>query len=541
MSRRVSVRPYGRTAFLLELSDQASVHRAWRRLMGARNGGSPLFAGIDDVVPGARTILVVCDRDRGDPAPLSDHLADWLLSGTDADAGGSADATGREIQIPVVYDGPDLDEVAALTGLSVREVVSRHTRGVWTVGFLGFGPGFAYLSGGDPALAVSRRTEPRPAVPAGAVGLAAGMSAVYPSDMPGGWQLIGRTGVVLFDPTRDPPALLGPGDRVRFRRVGHPTHPRPASDAVADQREGAGRRAAPVTSLAIEVIRAGPRTTVQDHGRIGHGHEGVPRAGAADRVALDVANSLVGNPAGAAGLETTLGGPTLRFPAGGFVAVTGAEAPVTLGDAPVPDFPARVRVPPGATLTVGTARRGVHTYVAVAGGVDVPPVLGSRSTDTLSGLGPGALQVGDLLPLGPAGGEAGTAPPESLRPRPVPTRLPESGELLKVRATVGPRADWLAPGQLDALFTAEMTVSPVSDRIGVRTDGVELAIGHRGELPSEGLVAGAVQVPPSGRPIVLLGNHPTTGGYPVVAVVEDGDLAILAQARPGCRIRLERI
>jgi KipI family sensor histidine kinase inhibitor len=538
VSRRVSVRPYGRTAFLLELSDQAAVHRAWRRLMGARTGGSPLFAGIDDVVPGARTILVVCDPDRGDPALLSDRLADGLLSGTDADGGGNADAPGREVGIPVVYDGPDLDGVAALTGLSVREVVSRHTGGVWTVGFLGFGPGFAYLAGGDPALAVPRRAEPRPAVPPGAVGLAAGMSAVYPSGMPGGWQLIGHTGLVLFDPTRDPPALLAPGDRVRFQSVERLTQPRPAAHAVADQPQGAGPRGALVTSRAIEVIRAGPRTTVQDHGRTGHGHQGVPRAGAADRVALDVANALVGNPAGAAGLETTLGGPTLRFPAGAVVAVTGAEAPVILGDAPVSGFPARVRVPPGATLTVGTARRGVHTYLAVAGGVDVAPVLGSRSTDTLSGLGPGVLRAGDLLPVGP---EPGPARAESLRPGPVPTRLPESGEVLKVRATVGPRADWLAPGQLDALFAAEMTVSPVSDRVGVRTDGLELALGHRGELPSEGLVTGAVQVPLSGRPIVLLGNHPTTGGYPVVAVVEDEDLAILAQARPGCRIRLERV
>lgn len=532
MSAPLGVRPCGSGAFLLELPDQAAVHRGWARLVTARRQGSELLAGVEEVVPGARTILVVTDPDKTDPVPLSGRLAEWLAADPARPPPVEAAAAGRDIEIPVVYDGPDLAEVARLTGLSGGEVASRHAAAVWTVGFLGFAPGFAYLGGGDASLTVPRRAEPRPAVGPGAVGLAAGMSAVYPSEMPGGWQLIGRTHTVLFDPAQDSPALLAPGDRVRFRRVerlaGQEHRPVPESGPVG--------RADGAASI-VEVIRPGPRTTVQDLGRIGHAHEGVPRAGAVDVRSFRAANASVGNPAGAAALETTLAGPTLRFPAGGLVGVTGADAPVTLDGAPVEALP--VRVPPGSVLAVGPARRGVRTYVAIAGGLALRPVLGSRSTDTLSGLGPAPLRAGDVLPIGGAGtGEPG--PSASGGRDPAPTPLPDGADPVVVHATPGPRADRLAAGELDRLFAAEMTVSPVSDRVGIRTEGLELALRDRQELPSEGVVAGAVQVPPGGRPILLLANHATTGGYPVVAVVAGRDLPVLAQARPGCRLRMER-
>lgn len=498
--------------------------------MAARRHGSDLLAGVDEVVAGARTILVVTGPDHADPVSWADRLREWMVHGFVTGPDDEAVAVGRGIEIPVVYDGPDLDTVARLTGLSVAEVVSRHTGAVWTVGFLGFAPGFAYLVEGDAALAVPRRTEPRPAVGAGAVGLAAGMSAVYPAEMPGGWQLIGRTDVVLFDTAREPPALLAPGDRVRFRRVARLSgrHQRAAEDA-----DPIGRLD---RTSVVEVIRPGPGSTVQDLGRVGHAHEGVPRAGAADGPSLQAANARVGNPAGAGALETTLAGPTLRFPAGGLVAVTGADAPVTVDGAPVGAFP--VPVPPGSVLAVGVARRGVRSYVAMAGGVALPPVLGSLSTDTLSGLGPAPLREGDILPIGAVGSD-GPVPSGSRRRVAAPTPLPDRADVVVVRATPGPRADWLATGELDRLFSTEMTVSPVSDRVGVRTEGLELVPRNRRELPSEGVVAGAVQVPSGGRPIVLLANHATTGGYPVVAVVEDEDLPVLAQTRPGSRIRLE--
>ncbi|HET6810509.1 MAG TPA: 5-oxoprolinase/urea amidolyase family protein [Acidimicrobiales bacterium] len=539
MSPPVSVRRYGRHAILIELPDQAAVHRAWGRLMAARRQGLELLAGVEEVVAGARTILVVRGPDASpdpascpDPVSWSDRLGQWMVDSLATGPDHEPGAAGRDIEIPVVYDGPDLEEVGRLTGLSVADVASRHAGAVWTVGFLGFGPGFAYLGGGDPALAVPRRSDPRPAVPAGAVGLAAGMSAVYPAEMPGGWQLIGRTEAVLFDPARDPPALLAPGDRVRFRRVevlSEPTRPHPSE---ATPMAGVGG-----TSGVVEVLRPGPGSTVQDLGRVGHAHEGVPRAGAADSASLQAANAQVGNPAGAAGLETTVAGPTLRFRTGGLVGVAGADAPVTLDGAAVTAFP--VRVPPGSVLAVGAARRGVRSYVAIAGGVALTPVLGSRATDTLSRLGPAPLRAGDILPIGAVGADDPVPSAPSHRVA-VPTPLPDGTGPVILRAVPGPRADRLARGELDRLFSVDMAVSPVSDRVGVRTEGLELNLRSRQELPSEGVVAGAVQVPPGGRPIVLLANHGTTGGYPVVAVVEDGDLAVLAQTRPGSRIRLVR-
>jgi biotin-dependent carboxylase-like uncharacterized protein len=221
------------------------------------------------------------------------------------------------------------------------------------------------------------------------------------------------------------------------------------------------------------------------------------------------------------------------------VGLAGADAPATVDGAPLPGLP--VRVPPGSVLAVGTARHGLRTYVAVAGGVAVPPVLGSRSTDTLSGLGPPALRAGDVLPIGPVrSGDPGTSRGFDGGGPIVPTPIPGPDDVVILRARPGPRADWLAAGQEEALFGAELRVSPVSDRVGVRTEGLELALRDRGELLSEGMVAGAVQVPPTGRPIILLANHATTGGYPVVAVVADPDLPSLAQARPGCRLRIER-
>lgn len=298
----------------------------------------------------------------------------------------------------------------------------------------------------------------------------------------------------------------------------------------------------------LTVLRAGPLTTVQDLGRPGYAHLGVPRSGAADAPALAFANRQVRNEPAAAGLETTLLGVTVSLTEARWVAVGGADAPVTLDGDPV-ELPARI--PAGAVLKVGTATRGLRSYLAVGGGIAVPPVLGSRSTDRLSGLGPAPLADGDTLPLGAdpgppdagglgAGSPAPGAPDRDVRRGWTARGLPV--ELLadaahRLRVLRGPRDDWLTPAALATLGSAEWTVSRDADRIGVRLDGPALAWARTGELPSEGLVAGAVQVPPDGRPVVFLADHPTTGGYPVAGVLDPADLPVLAQARPGATVR----
>ena len=512
------VRPAGDAALLLQADGPAG------RLAAAIV--SERIAGVLDVVPGAATVLVTTEPGRLDLGELADRVLALPLP--EAGPGIAARA-----EIPVVYDGPDLAEVARLTGLSAGQVAARHAAGDYTVGWLGFSPGFGYLTGLDPVLGtVPRLAEPRLRVPAGAVAIAGGLAAVYSSTSPGGWRLLGRTSAVLWDPRRDPPALLAPGMRVRFRAV-DALPARPARDEPATPARSPGS--------VIEVVRPGPLATVQDLGRPGFGHLGVPRSGAADPASLRLANRLAGNPDGAAGLELTLGRAEFRFPAGARAAVAGAPAAVTVRAGPggearaVP--PGRAfGVPAGGQVRVGAPAAGLRSYLAVTGGIDVPPVLGSRSADLRSGLGPPPLRPGDVLPVGVTGKVAPGAGPAG-RPGAAATTAPAAGEPAVLRVIPGPRDDWFAPGALALLCGGSYAVTPSSDRTGLRLDGPALPRAHGDELPSEGMVTGALQVPPRGRPILLLADHPVTGGYPVIAVVTSADIGLAGQLRPGARLR----
>ncbi|CAL9395221.1 5-oxoprolinase subunit C [Streptomyces sp. enrichment culture] len=282
-----------------------------------------------------------------------------------------------------------------------------------------------------------------------------------------------------------------------------------------------------MTDRALAVVRAGALTTVQDRGRPGHAHLGVPRSGALDGPAAALANRLAGNPPDAAVLETTLNGCALRPRSTVVMAVTGAPCPVTVDGRPAA-WGAPVRVRAGSVLDVGAATSGVRAYVAVSGGIAVDPVLGSRSTDLLSGLGPAPLTDGAVLPLGiPRGRHARV----DVAPQPAPP------DELVLRVTPGPRDDWFTPEAVRVLTSRTYRVSPASNRIGLRTTGPALERARPDELPSEGMVLGAVQVPPDGRPVVFLADHPTTGGYPVIAVVRPTDLPAAAQAAPGTPVR----
>ncbi|MFB7905808.1 biotin-dependent carboxyltransferase family protein [Kitasatospora sp. NPDC056076] len=279
--------------------------------------------------------------------------------------------------------------------------------------------------------------------------------------------------------------------------------------------------------MTVTITRSGLLTTVQDLGRPGHAHLGVPRSGALDQPAHRLANRLVGNPPTAATLETTVLGCALRVDRAVTVAVTGAPCAVRVDGRPAA-WGAPVRLPAGALLDVGPATRGVRSYLAFAGGVAAAPVLGSRSTDLLSGLGPAPLAPGDALPLGEPVGPAARADV-------VPTPAPPDPLLLPV--LFGPRDDWFTAGSLAVLTASGYRVSPTSNRIGLRLDGPPLERAREGELPSEGMVLGSVQVPPDGRPVVFLADHPTTGGYPVIGVVPAAALAAAAQAAPGSPVR----
>jgi biotin-dependent carboxylase-like uncharacterized protein len=280
-------------------------------------------------------------------------------------------------------------------------------------------------------------------------------------------------------------------------------------------------------TAGLTVVDAGPLTTVQDRGRRGYAHLGVPRAGAVDGAAASYANRLVGNAEDSAVLETTLGGVAVRVDAWVAVAVTGAPAPVAVDGRPCP-FAEPVLMRAGQTLVVGAATSGLRSYLAFSGGVAAEPVLGSRSTDTLSGLGPPALSAGARLRLG--------RPVDHPHAVDVPLVL-RHPDTVRLRMLPGPRLDWFVADTLGTLTSQTYTVSAHSNRVGVRLVGEPLARIRQEELPSEGLVLGAVQVPASGQPLVFLNDHPTTGGYPVVGVVTPADLAVCAQLRPGTAVR----
>jgi biotin-dependent carboxylase-like uncharacterized protein len=277
---------------------------------------------------------------------------------------------------------------------------------------------------------------------------------------------------------------------------------------------------------AIEVLRAGPLTTIQDLGRPGFASIGVPPSGAADLAALELGNRIVGNPTSAAALEATLAGPRLRFLASAVVGLSGAETNASLAGLPAP-VNTQLHVRSGDVLDLGGCTRGVRAYICIRGGIDVEQNLGSRSTDLLTGLGPGPLRDGDLLQVGV---EPRTPPAGSLA-------SPRGPDVPLLRVIPGPRDDWFAPEALELLVANPWRVNAASNRVGVRLDGPRLERVDRRELLSEGLVTGALQVPPSGQPILLLNDHPTTGGYPVLAVVRTADLSTAGQLYAGEMLR----
>ncbi|MBS0657869.1 MAG: 5-oxoprolinase subunit PxpB [Verrucomicrobia bacterium] len=424
------------------------------------------------------------------------------------------------VEIPVCYGGefgPDLDEVVRAIGLSTAEVVARHTAPLYRVHALGFSPGFSYLAGLHPVLALPRRATPRTRVEPGSVGIGGGQTGVYPSATPGGWHLLGRTGRRLFRPEcAEAPSLLRPGDGVRFVSV-------PKSEFVPETAP-----TLPPSAGAVEVLRAGLLTTVQGAPRVGWADVGVGSGGAMDALSLATANLLLGNAPTMAALEGTLLGPRLQFGRAAVIAVTGAEGSLTVDGQPAPlqrAFP----IAAGSILDLGALRRGCRAILAIQGGWQVPEVLGSPSTDLAGGFGGlqgRALQVGDRLEFGAGAGRAlAGALSRSLQP---------------TRST-GPLRVLAGPEPAAGLMGAEFVVSPQSDRRGVRLQGPSPLAAGVGTMISGPVRPGTIQLPPDGQPIVLGADAQTLGGYPRIAQVIAADLPRLAQLAPGTTCTFEQV
>ncbi|WP_051232634.1 urea amidolyase family protein [Acidipropionibacterium thoenii] len=513
------IRPSGPTAFLVELPSLEAV-----LALHAELDSDPL-PGQLEVVAAARTVMV-----RAASTTAAERLAAEISRMAVSER--QPTDTGR-VQIDVCYDGPDLDDLSELLGGSREAVIAAHCGQLWTAAFGGFAPGFSYCIAQHHSLDVPRRSTPRTAVPAGSVGLAGPFSAVYPRTSPGGWQLIGRTTAVLWDPDRRSPALITAGSTVCYRAV------RELVEVV-----GPPAPAQPAAARGLQILATGPQCLVTDLGRPGHADLGVAESGAMDRGAARLANVLVGNPLTAPLIENLAGGLQVRALGDQMVAVTGALVPLTRESSDRTEAtngpqqqPARglqhetpIRLMDGEVLSLGAPAAGLRAYLAVRGGVDLPRVLGSAATDVMSQIGPAPLQRGQILPVAPS--RRAVEPTPGTRPDP----LPEGRACARV--VLGPRDDWFTAEAVESLLSQRWRVAEDSNRIGLRLEGRPLQRVRQGELASEGTVAGSIQVTTAGIPVILMRDHPVTGGYPVIGVVLPADLDALAQLSPGARIDL---
>lgn len=471
-----------------------------------------------DVIAAARTVLITFD------SPSATRQAMKTLESFSAeDAEKNAP---RDIVIDVLYDGEDLDDVADVLGISREAVIDWHTSTTWVAAFGGFAPGFTYCVAEDDADArsIPRRSSPRTEVPAGSVGLAGEFSAVYPRPSPGGWQLLGRTTDPLWDSAATPPALVMPGDRVRYNPVSTLDTSHAPSRFTMDR---------PPRRPLFTIDDIGLQTLYQDLGRQGNGNLGVTTSGSADRAAARTANAAVGNKRNATLLEN-IGAMQLTALAETVICITGAEAEVTVNDRGVP-LATPLIIPAGATVTVGPATLGMRNYLAVRGGLIADTELDSAATDLLSGLGPAPLQPGDTVAASLSRPDSANA----LLSNPLRVEKKDGVTHGTLRVIPGPRDAWFGDG-LQKFLETTWTVTAESNRVGLRLTGPEPIQRTRdGELPSEGMVAGSIQIPPNGQPVVFLRDHAVTGGYPVIATVLHEDVDIAAQLPPESQVTFE--
>lgn len=523
-------------SLLVDLGDLDTV-MAWH----AHLSHHPLIGQVETIAA-AQTILITFSS-RFEATAALETLGSFTPGATH-----STDSA--EHVLDVCYDGEDLEGVAQHLGISTEELITRHSQQRWLAAFGGFAPGFTYCVAHPKSTEsygwdIPRRSSPRTAVPTGAVALAGNFSAVYPRTSPGGWQLIGHTAAAMWDTNAAIPALLSPGDTVRYRATRESISAGSSTPPEVASTKNVRTRPAVASRPALSVEEAGLQTLFQDTGRRGYGDLGVTHSGALDRTSAHIANDALGNPRSATVLEN-IGGLRLTAHIDTAVCVTGAKATVTVGGRAA-ELACPLHVRAGDQITVepiGGRSAGLRSYLAVRGGFIAPATLGSSSTDSLSGLGPAPVSGGDMLRVGRRTAETSVGTGFT-------NELNTPGVL---RCVAGPRDDWFAPGELERFTQVEWVVTAQSNRIGLRLalpdtssptdDGGSdtsaqppLRRAHEAELASEGMVTGSIQVPPNGLPVVFLADHPVTGGYPVIATVIDPDLDAAGQLAPGDRVR----
>ncbi|OCG12889.1 allophanate hydrolase [Gilliamella sp. wkB292] len=482
---------------------------------------------IEEIIPAARTILIHYNPITIDANTIANHIVKLDITS-------DVITSGEQITIPVRYNGEDLDQVAQYLGITVDEVITRHTSNEYQVAFCGFAPGFAYMVSKTAQLDVPRRQSPRVRIPAGSVALAGEFSSIYPQASPGGWQLIGITDVAVWDIYREQPALFKPGTRVNFVD---------ASKTAVQYHLPAAKRPNSVIypTSDIKILSAGLQTLLQDNGRMGQAALGISESGAMDKTALHSANRVLGNPINEAALEITQGGFSAQINSPMLVAVTGAACEITISTSTGEKYQASMYQPiqleHGDTICLGHVKNGVRSYFAVRGGFEVSPILTSCSFDTLAQVGPAPLKVGDTLAIK----HQQKLNPVSLTQTPA-LHYPSSNDVVELDIVLGPRTDWFTKQAISLLTSQLWQVTPASNRIGLRLLGdTPLAREKHQELPSEGTCIGAIQIPANGQPVLFLNDHPLTGGYPVIGAVCNYHLDLAGQIPVNAKIKFNPI
>jgi KipI family sensor histidine kinase inhibitor len=482
---------------------------------------------IEEIIPAARTILIRYNPIVTDANTLAKHIAQL-------DIAEHVMQSGELIIIPVRYNGEDLSQVAEYLGITVSEVIARHTNNEYQVAFCGFAPGFAYMVAKNAELNVPRRQSPRVRIPAGSVALAGEFSSVYPQASPGGWQLIGTTDTAVWDLNRDQPALLKPGNRVNFIDASKSSKKyylpaaKKANKSISQQQD-------------IKILATGLQTLIQDKGRIGQAALGISESGAMDKGALHSSNRILGNPINEAVLEITQGGFKAQINRSMLVAVTGAECEISITTSAGEMYHAAMYQPiqleTGDIISLGSAKCGVRSYFAVRGGFQLSPILTSCSYDTLAQVGPSPLNVGQTLAIK----HNQNLNAVSLMETPA-MRYPTCDDVIVLDIVLGPRTDWFTKQAIELLSSQLWQVTPASNRIGLRLSGdIALSRDKQQELPSEGTCVGAIQIPANGQPVLFLNDHPLTGGYPVIGAVCNYHLDLAGQIPVNARIKFNPI
>jgi KipI family sensor histidine kinase inhibitor len=479
------------------------IQRLARRLL------DDLHEGVTDVQPGYTTLYVEYDARRAERASIDA----WLSGHLEAARAGAGDGGGAFVRVPVRYDGEDMPAICEATGLARHEVIDLHSGRDYRVFAVGAAPGFPFLGVLDERLRMPRRPTPRARVPAHAVAMTGLQTGIYPVPGPGGWQLLGYSLRAVYDPWREHPFLLAPGDTVRFE---------PAEGEIPP--EATARPLLPVNPErpALRVDEAGLLDLVVDGGRDMGGRFGMAQSGPADARAARLANALVGNDASDPVLELTVRGPSLTALRPVRIAIAGPACLPWIGGQPAEAL-ATLALAAGDRLSLPHTGQGARSYLAIAGGIESDRFMGSASTD-VRGLIGRPLAAGDVL---------GTAR-EIVSEMRMSARVSWPVDGATVRILPGPQA---TPEALERLDGAELRTA-AGDRTGVRLEGAHIP---GGESVSEPPPLGAVQITPSGDPFVLLVDRYRTGGYAKPAVVHPDDLPIIAQLLPGMHVRFKLV